>query len=197
MGKRIAVTGGIGSGKSTVMELLKKCGYPVFSCDAIYKELLLDKAYIQKVQALFPLAVTDGKIDTVSLSKIVFNNEKEREKLNALAHPLIMQKLYAEMDNCTNDLVFAEVPLLFEGGYENDFDGVIVVMRNKHARIESICLRDGISESEALQKIAAQYDYDEYLRKPQEKNTYILFNSSLEKLNIQLNEILKTLNVKQ
>ena len=73
---KIAVTGGIGSGKSTVIKFLQKRGCAVFSCDEIYKNLLLDKAYIEKLQNLFPTAVVNGKVDTKKLSKIIFNDEK-------------------------------------------------------------------------------------------------------------------------
>ena len=57
MSKKIAITGGIGSGKSTVLSFLKENGYPVFSCDEIYKQLLLDREYIEKIEKLFPSAV--------------------------------------------------------------------------------------------------------------------------------------------
>ena len=66
--KKIAITGGIGSGKSTVIELIKDQGFPVFSCDEIYKEIIVSKEYIQKIQENFPTAVKNGLIDKQILS---------------------------------------------------------------------------------------------------------------------------------
>ena len=67
MQKKVAITGGIGSGKSTVSEIIKKSGYPVFSCDEIYGELLSDTAYIETLRTRFPSAVRNGKIDKKQL----------------------------------------------------------------------------------------------------------------------------------
>lgn len=194
MKRKIAVTGGIGSGKSTVMELLKKWGYGVFSCDQIYRNLLLEKSYIEKLQKLFPAAVVSGKIDTKKLSEIIFNDRTARKQLNDLAHPLIMQKLYADMDRSASNLVFAEVPLLFEGGYEKDFDAIIVVIRHKTERIKSICERDNVTMDEALKKINAQYDYDKNLTSLQKQGAHILSNFSLKNLEKDLEQILKGLS---
>lgn len=191
---KIAVTGGIGSGKSTVIKFLQKRGCAVFSCDAIYKNLLLDKSYIEKLQNLFPAAVVNGKVDTKKLSEIIFNDEKARKRLNDLSHPSIMQKLYTEMEESADELVFAEVPLLFEGGYEKDFNVVIVVVRDKVERIKSICERDNVTTDEALKKINTQYNYDDYLITLQEQGAYILTNVSLKKLENDVEEILKRLS---
>ena len=121
MGKRIAVSGGIGAGKSTVIKLIKDEGYSVFSCDEIYKEILLDKEYVKIINETFEGVVKNGEIDKRALANIVFNDDFARETLDALSHPRIMSRLLDKMGNCEEDLVFAEVPLLFEGGYENLF----------------------------------------------------------------------------
>ncbi len=158
--KRIAITGGIGSGKSTLVRYLQKEGESCFSCDAVYRELRQTPTYVEKIRALFPECVTEGKIDARLLASLVFTNEEKRRALNALSHPLIMQKLTEEMDDCKARLVFAEVPLLFEGGFENAFDEIIVVTRAKALRIASLQQRDGSTKEEIARKIAAQFDYD-------------------------------------
>lgn len=157
--QKIAVTGGIGSGKSTICEILKTHGYPVFSCDAIYGELQQTKDYIEKLQKAFPNVVKEGKIDKKILSAVVFENPDELKRLNAISHPLIMQELNRRMDNCSSRLVFAEVPLLFEGGYQNQFDRVIVVSRGEKARITSVIRRDGLTETDVKKRIKNQFDY--------------------------------------
>ena len=74
MGKKIAVTGGIGSGKSTVLTLLKNLGYPVFSCDEIYREITESQAYVKEIETLFPSCVENGTINRKALAEIVFND---------------------------------------------------------------------------------------------------------------------------
>lgn len=157
--QKIAVTGGIGSGKSTVCEILKSHGYPVFSCDAIYGELQLRKEYIRKLKEAFPNAVKEGAIDKKILSAVVFENPAELKRLNAISHPLIMQELNSRMEKSSSRLVFAEVPLLFEGGYQNLFDRIIVVSRGEKTRISSVIRRDGLTETDVKKRIKNQFDY--------------------------------------
>ncbi len=159
MNKKIAITGGIGSGKSTVSQMIRDMGYPVYSCDEIYATLIDDEQYIIKIKNAFPTAVQKDRIDREKLAKIVFNDDSAREKLNKIAHPLIMQSLLQKM-NGEECLVFAEVPLLFEGNFERLFNEIIVVKRNKKERIESVCARDHITKEEVLARMNAQFDYD-------------------------------------
>ena len=161
MNKKIAITGGIGSGKSAVSNILRDMSYPVYSCDEIYAEIVKSKSYINEIEKNFPAAVNQGGIDKKTLAEMVFNNEKERERLNKIAHPLIMQALLKRMNENENQIVFAEVPLLFEGHFENLFEQTIVVLRNREARIRSICARDNVSRDKALERLNAQFDYDD------------------------------------
>ncbi len=160
MGVKIAITGGIGSGKSTVLNYLRKKGYPVFSCDTIYQEIIRTKDYLQDVQKHFPECIINGEIDRGKLSKIIFHNPEKRQILNDLAHPRIMKVLQERMEGVSSTFVFAEVPLLFEGNYENQFDGVLVVLRERKARIRSIIERNGLTAEQAEGRINAQFDYN-------------------------------------
>ncbi len=156
---KVAITGGIGSGKSSVLAILKGLGYPVYSCDEIYKNLLQNEEYIETIRVRFG-CVKDGKIQTEQLSRLVFSNPKKREELNAVAHPLIMKELRSSMDAAPFDVVFAEVPLLFEGGYETLFDKILVVHRDKSLRVSSVERRDALTKDEILARINSQIDYD-------------------------------------
>ena len=138
---KIAVTGGIGSGKSSVTKIIREKGFPVFSCDEINKQLLTKKDYINRIEKIFPEAVEGGKIIKSRLAEIVFSDETALKKLNSVSHPLIMNELNRQM-NSRKGLVFAEVPLLFEGGYEDLFHKIIVVCREKEQRILSVMQRD-------------------------------------------------------
>jgi dephospho-CoA kinase len=197
MSKKIAVTGGIGSGKSTVLSLLKEGGYSVFSCDEIYKQLLFDGEYIEKIKKLFPSAVQNERIQRQVLADIVFKDKQALETLNAVAHPLIMECLYENMRNCTDILAFAEVPLLFEGNYQSQFDAVIVVQRSKEQRISAIVARDGLTREEAMQRISAQFDYDSPTAQKlfSNPNIFLLPNEGTEmQLKRDLKKILKCIS---
>ena len=159
MKKKIAITGGIGSGKSEAIKIIKELGFPVFSCDEIYKEVILSKEYVQRIEENFPTCVKNGIIDRKELSTIIFNQREKLDLLNSLSHPLIMQKLLMEMEKTPQSLIFAEVPLLFENGFETMFDHIIVIQRSKNNRIQSLLQRDNLSEQEIQKRIAAQFDY--------------------------------------
>lgn len=160
---KIAITGGIGSGKTTVRNLIAQMGYTVFDADTVARSLSNDPAYVKKVLVAFPTAATPtGEIDRKALASIVFQNEDALRRLNAIAHPIVMQRILLQMqeaERAGNTPVFAEIPLLFEGEYENLFDGVFVVKRSLSARIAATRDRDGLSEEEVLARMKNQIDY--------------------------------------
>lgn len=193
MRKWLAVTGGIGSGKSCVLDILKERGYPVFSCDEIYKEIIQSAGYIQKIEKKFPTCVENGAINRVRLAEMIFQDESNRTALNDIAHPLIMDRLFYLMENCGNEIAFAEVPLLFEGNYEKDFDGVIVILRKREQRINAVALRNKISKEEATARILAQFDYDDESNKIRFENCNAILienNGDLEELKTKINNLI-------
>ena len=157
---KIAVTGGIGSGKSTVAELLRSKGLPVFSCDEIYHKLIKQKDYLAAIEARFPNTTKDGKLLKEKLSQIVFTDKDALEALNSITHPLIIKELEKEMEEVQAPFVFAEVPLLFEGKFDSRFDRILVVLREKHSRIHAIMKRDRLKETCIIARMNNQFDYD-------------------------------------
>jgi dephospho-CoA kinase len=156
---KIAITGGIGSGKSTVCHMVEEMGYPVFSCDEIYQKMQSDTAFLSVMQENFgKKVVKEGKLDKEALSFAVFSDRALLQKLDDVTHPLIMDRLYAEMAN--HAVAFAEVPLLFEGGFEKDFDRVIVVLRKEGERLAAVCKRDNITEEKVADRIKNQVNYE-------------------------------------
>lgn len=191
MAKKIAITGGIGSGKSTVCNLLKQEGYDVFSCDEIYRGLIQEPVYIKKIATVFPDCIKNGKIDKILLAKNVFSDTEKRAQLNAIAHPLIMQALFEKMETCKKTC-FAEVPLLFEGNYQNLFDDVLIITRPKTDRIQAVTKRDNLTAQEVESRIHTQIDYaDESLLK---KYNVLYNNGNLEQLQTSLLSYLKNLS---
>lgn len=154
--KKIAVTGGIGSGKSTFAEILRKKGCVVFSADKIYAELCKEQDYLRALGKIFPDCIADGRLDRAALSARVFSDAQALQALNALAHPVIMERLISKMNKYS--ISFAEVPLLYEGGFEGLFDNVIYVRRERNTRLRSVALRDGLSDEAVAARMANQFD---------------------------------------
>lgn len=169
---KVAVTGGIGAGKSEFMRAVKELGIRTYSADEINAELLRDKRYIEKLSEAFPLAVKDGKVDKSVLREEVFSDEKKRKTLNALAHPEIRRKI----EEITGDAVI-EVPLLFESGMTDLFDRVIVVTAGEDARINRIVSTRNISKDLAKNIIKNQTTDDERLKRAD----YVAINDGTRK----------------
>lgn len=186
----IAITGGIGSGKSTVAQLLAKRGYPVFSADAAGRIVYEDGEVLSAVQNLFPQCVINGKIDRKLLSQTVFSDQKKLHALEAVTHPAIMKTLRGQMESAEGSVVFAEVPLLFEGGFEKLFDAVIVVLRNLADRVRAAAARDGVSENDILARIKNQFDYE---KNPLTGHTVIYNDADIPALEKQLDRVLHDL----
>ena len=157
--KRIAITGGIGSGKSVVLAACRELGYPVFSCDEIYADLLGKPDFLAELSTAFPQCVKDGALDRHALSQIAFSGEEEIKRLNAVTHPRIMERLLEEMN--AFPLSFAEVPLLYEGGFEGLFDAVIAVYRSSEERIRAVKMRNGLSVEEIRLRIDRQFPQEQ------------------------------------
>lgn len=180
MVKKIAVTGGIGSGKSVVLQCAKELGYQTFSCDEIYKDVINSREYVERIKVLFPDCIIENTVNRKKLAEIVFNNPKSLQKLNAVAHPMIMHELYCKIGEISKGIVFAEVPLLFENGYEKDFHETIFVKRSLEDRIREVSQRDRISREEILKRIKAQFDpeSEEGMKKLKKCKAHVLENNS-------------------
>lgn len=197
MKKRIAITGGIGSGKSMAGRLLREMGYPVFSCDEIYKDVLRSPEYIKKIESYFSTVVTNGEIDRAKLAEIVFHDEGKRRTLNGLAHPLVMETLRKEMDVCDSNLVFAEVPLLFEGNFEGEFDCVLVIERELSERVQAVQERDHVDANAVKSRIQTQFDYrsEEGQKRIKNCNAHVIHNDgTVEALSRKLMKFIQSLS---
>lgn len=159
----IAVTGGIGSGKSAAVAAIAAAGYPTFSADAFARTIYEDREVLRAVKARFPDCVAGDKVDRKKLAEIVFHDGQALAALNAFTHPAIMRRMFSAMERADGRLIFAEVPLLFEGGYERDFDEVIVILRERESRIAAVVKRDGIGAEEAEARLKNQFDYEKNL----------------------------------
>ncbi|MGI6213325.1 MAG: dephospho-CoA kinase [Christensenellales bacterium] len=151
----IAITGGIGSGKSTVLQMVASLGGNIINADEINKELMGQDFYIEKIRALFPDAVREGTIDKAKLADTVFFDREAMRKLNELAHPLINERILQRAKEAQG-MVFVEVPLLIESNMQKQFDKVWLVKADMQLRLERIQSRSKISESMAKRIMSLQ-----------------------------------------
>jgi len=176
---KVAITGGIGSGKSTAAAILGEFGYKCESADKIYHELLYDEKFVEKISehmGIEPIFCNGKKIlDKKTLSDKVFGDKKELKRLNEFTHPVVMDVMMRKMESLKNEkIVFAEVPVLFEGGFDNLFDYVVVIKKNIESRVIKTMDRDGKSADDVKRVVAAQIDYDNI----EENEKFIVVNNN-------------------
>lgn len=192
--KKIAITGGIGSGKSTVSEIIRKMGYVVVSADKVYSELLLSEDFVKEICELMNISPIekDGRvtIDRKALSALVFSDKTQLSRLNDFTHPRIMDEIFRRSEG-VEPLFFAEVPLLFERGYETEFDNVFVVRRQLDLRLSGTAKRDGKTEAEIRKVIDNQFDYEG--NKSGYKSIIIENNGTIQELETEVLEAVKRL----
>ena len=160
--KLIAITGGIGSGKSLALSILKSEGYYTLSSDQITAELYEKRKIKLLLKKMFPFAVKgffNPKIDRSKISEIVFNNKEKLEELTATITPLVVAEIQKRAKKVKENL-FVEVPILFERGYQNQFDKVIIITRAMEDRINSVKIRSNLSKEQVLDRIKNQFDYE-------------------------------------
>ena len=158
----------IGSGKSTLSQYLRNLGYPVADCDAISHAILQPDqvGYIACVAAFGPAILDDqGRIDRAVLGAIVFQDDARRRQLEAMTHPLIQAELNRQAKASSSPLWFAEVPLLFEAGMENQFDEIITVTAPLEIILQRLQQGRGLSPQQARARMAAQMSQEEKSRR--------------------------------
>ena len=157
---KIGLTGGIGSGKTTVANIFKVLGIPVFDADTVAKDLMEnDPELKEKLIAHFGSPVFDqGKLNRKWLAGIVFQDPYQLNILNALVHPITLnaaEHWFAKQDA---PYVIKEAALLFEAGAGAGLDYIIGVFAPQHIRIQRVMQRDGISKEDVLNRIHQQVD---------------------------------------
>lgn len=187
----IVLTGGIATGKSTVCNILKLHGFLIIDADKIAHKLLDENS--QQIEQLFGKQyVEDGKVLRKELGKIIFSNEKNKLKLEALLHPLIKDEIKkeAKIVEEQNKTYIIDIPLFFEK-MNYPISKSIVIYTPKELQIKRLQSRDNISEEEAILKISNQMDIEE----KKSLATYIIDNSKdLKHLQKEIEEFLEKID---
>src|SRR5919108_305419 len=149
---RVALTGGIATGKSHCLMELSALGAPVIDADALARNALAARFGAGVLHA-------DGSLNRGSLARIVFSDPRARAALEAIVHPEVYRHIrewFANLPISTRVAV-ADIPLLFETGQEHEFDRVIVAACDPQEQVRRIMSRNGLSESDARARLAAQW----------------------------------------
>ena len=159
MAKLIAITGGIGCGKSIVSQILKEFGFQVYNCDCNAKYLMDNSPTIKDcLKSTFGNdIIIDGTINRVKLANIVFNNKEKLVKLNNIVHSSVKEDLISwKLENSHNKLLFIETAILYQSGLDSIVDEVWEVNAPLEIRIERVMKRNNISRQDVLSRIESQ-----------------------------------------
>jgi dephospho-CoA kinase len=187
--KAIALTGSIGSGKTTVLKFVRDSHIPTIDCDAIVSKAYREKPVKKKLRKMF------GTANRREIAGIVFSSPKKRRKLEKLLHPLVWKRVKSKLSLLRKQgklLAVVDVPLLFEARWQNRFNSVIFVKVAKKTCIQRLA-KKGFSRKEALQRWNAQLPP----RKKVKKSDYLIDNSgTVAKTRKQVRQLLSDLAVK-
>ena len=168
--RRIGLTGGIATGKSFVRATLEQRGVPTIDADVLAREAVAPGTPgLQEVVARFGSAILtgSGSLDRKALAGIVFNDADARRDLEAIIHPRVRAATDAWFESLPPEtrVAVADIPLLYETGRDKDFDIVVVAACEPDIQLQRLMAREGITEPEALARIAAQLPIAEKVRR--------------------------------
>lgn len=191
----IAITGVIGSGKSTIASILKKIGIPVIDADAISREITkIGKAAYKDIVNTFgdDILLPSGEIDRKKLAEIVFKNPEKRKILENIIHPLVQkerEKIINEfaLEN-PQGIIAIDIPLLFEAGLEHTVNYIICTYADIETLYNRVSKRDNMSKEEFLMRLKSQMPLEEKLKR---SHFVIDTRKSMEELELELLTIIE------
>ena len=164
--KRIGLTGGIGSGKSFIAQIIEHMGYPVYYSDARAKELTKSNPTIKMgLISLFGEEVYEGnQLNSELIASKIFNDDELRTKVNELIHPIVRADFENWALNQNSALVFNEAAILFETGSYRNFDATVLVCAPTELKIERVMKRENCSREAVLERMNKQWADEEKLK---------------------------------
>ena len=192
MTKIVGLTGGIGSGKTTIAKHIKSLGIPVYIADDVAKKILLLPETLNSLKLVFGNSIFDnGLLNKDKLSKIVFNNPEKLNQLNQIIHPAVKRDFDNWLQlNSNQPIVVKEAAILFESGSYKDCDTIITVIAPINSRIKRVMARDNTNSDEVLSRINNQWTDEMRIK----KSDYIIENEDFNVACAQTENILKSLS---
>ena len=185
--KIVGLTGGIGSGKSTVLNEFKNLGIKTYNADNAAKTLInTDRVLIDSIKKVFGNSVyKKNKLDTKQLSKIVFEDSDKLKVLNSIIHPAVSNDFNSFIKANDEIYIVKEVAIIFETKSENAYDKIILVRAPLEERIKRVLLRDDTSRDDIIKRVNNQIDESLILN----KCDYIIDNHKLSDLKDKVSQI--------
>jgi dephospho-coA kinase len=192
----IGLTGGIGTGKSTVSQILREKGYEVIDLDVISHEVIRFPQVVEKIVENFGKEVLEKDnfgnytVSREKLGKIIFKNKEKRLILNSIMHPEILhfmrEKIFGHKKE--NKIIFVEIQLLFEVQWEKEFDYILLVSANTDTQIQRVLKRDDRTYEATLNIINSQMSLDE----KKKKSDFVIENDgNIQELRKKVDDFLK------
>ncbi len=202
----IGLTGGIGTGKSTISQILREKKFPVIDLDIISHEVIKFPKVIKKIVENFGKEILENssnfenknneiQVSREKLGKIIFENREKRLLLNSIMHPEILRVMREQVSKYkkNNKIVFVEIQLLFEVQWEKEFDYILLVSAKKSTQIRRILERDNRSENDALNIINSQMSLEE----KRKRSDFVIENDgNIEELKEKIDTFLEYLETK-
>ena len=183
---KVGLTGGIGSGKTTVANIFKQLGVPIYFSDDRAKYLMLNNQFLREslISLFGDKVVVNGLLNRSYIASKVFSNPKELIKLNALVHPFVQKDFDDWSASQCSVYVIKEAAILFETGANKLLDKVVLVESPKDLKVSRVMLRDGMKNEEVLMRMSKQWSDNQ----KRTNADYIIYNDEKTPL---INQILK------
>ena len=193
MTKIIGLTGGIGSGKTTIANYFMAAGIPVYIADEAARKIMQSDEIIEEIKKTFGAAIFESTIlNREKLAQIVFNDPEKLKLLNAIIHPAVKKQFrHWILDHKNAPFIIYEAAILFESGSYKDCDKIITVTAPMESRIRRVIQRDNSSRDQVLKRINAQWNDDQRIA----KSDFVIQNDSLENAKLEVDKILKILKI--
>jgi len=185
--KIVGLTGGIGSGKSTVATMFGEYGVPIYNSDEEAKKIMGQSHVIKKkiIALLGEESYQNGKLQRDYISQKVFKDAKLLQALNAIVHPAVREHFIAWTKKQRSEYVIQEAAIIFENGTRDFYDCVILVTAPMEIRIKRVVERDGVDPEKVMERIRSQWDDARKIALAD----FVIENSDLEKTAVQVSEI--------
>ncbi len=193
MTKIIGLTGGIGSGKSTIANHFKSHGIPVYIADDASRNVTESPEIRNQIKNQFGTDVFEGTVlNRQKLAQLVFSNPEKLEQLNAIIHPAVKADFEVWLAQHADALIaIKEAAVLFESGSYKNCDAIITVTAPEEVRIARVMKRDGVTREEVLRRIANQWTDAQRIA----KSDYVIDNENWDEAKAQADKILKKLTI--
>ncbi|MCB4797488.1 dephospho-CoA kinase [Neotamlana laminarinivorans] len=187
----VGLTGGIGSGKTTVAKEFKKLGIPIYIADDEAKKLMHKSKIIKRklIQLFGSESYIDGELNRPFIANIIFNNKSYLDKMNAIIHPRVARHFEKWVLKQKSPYVIKEVAILFENGGDKACDYVITVTADMETRIQRLLNRDNTTKEKIQAIINNQLSDSEKIK----KSHFVIKNTTLQSIKIQVEKIHKKL----